>query len=194
MIRVLTGKLVSKSPAEVCLDVGGVGYLLNIPLSTFDQLPEPGAETILQTHLHVREDALQLFGFHTTDELGMFRLLISVSGIGPRLALGILSGTSVTSLRDNLTSGHIPALTAVPGIGKKLAERMVMELRDKTGTPTGGDSQQPDPLTNVRAEAVLALLSLGYSRPAAEKAVRSVQESNATAEDLVKAALRLSSR
>ena len=201
MISSLHGRLQSKSPTEVVLEVNGVGYSISIPLSTYERLGDLNTPTSLLTHLHVREDALQLFGFATEAERELFRLLISVTGIGPRMAQGILSGITVHDLRDHLARGNLLALTAVPGIGKKLAERLVVELRDKM---TRIESVQPaatpagDRQMRMRAEALLALTSLGYSRPSAEKALRAAilefDGTDATVEQLIKASLRLVTR
>lgn len=131
MIATLTGILRSKSPTEIILDVNGVGYSVSIPLSTFEKLTETGSTVTLLTHLQVREDALQLYGFATEKELILFKMLISVSGIGPRIAQGVLSGISASDLREYIIKGNVGALTTIPGVGKKTAERMVVELRDK---------------------------------------------------------------
>src|SRR5574342_1014894 len=131
MIAQIRGRLASKEPHRVVVDVNGVGYLLFIPLSTFYQLPEVPAEVSLHTHTHVREDAIQLFGFHSRDERALFEILQGVSGIGPRLATNILSGISVDELVPALSEGNVTRLRAVPGVGKKLAERLVVELREK---------------------------------------------------------------
>ena len=197
MIASLRGTLVFKSPTEVVVDTNGVGYSLSIPLSTYTILGEVNSSVTLLTHLHVREDALQLFGFATETERSTFKLLISVSGIGPRMAQTILSGIPVPDLRQHITSGNLVALTAIPGVGKKLAERLIVELRDRVGktetssilSPTISDGQ-----SQVRSEALLALTSLGYSRPIAERALlSSIKETNGkeiSIEELIKAALR----
>jgi holliday junction DNA helicase RuvA len=201
MIASLRGVLQRKSPTEIVLDVGGVGYGLSIPLSTFEQLGDPGSETSLFTHLHVREDALQLFGFATESERDAFRMLISVTGIGPRMAQSILSGISVADLREHLVKGNLPALTAVPGIGRKLAERLVLELREKVtriSPEAAGLPSMADPRERVRVEALLALTSLGYSRPSAEKALRAAlleaDGGSLSVEQLIKSTLRLITR
>lgn len=201
MIASLTGTLVAKAPTEVVVDVRGVGYALAIPLSTYERLGNLQSEVRLFTHLHVREDALSLFGFATEDERALFRLLLSVSGIGPKMGLGILSGIPAADLRRHLTAGNLAALTVVPGIGKKLAERLVLELRDKLGRADGdpgtsaGTTAEMD---RVRAEAVLALTSLGYQRAAAEKALRAalaeLDGTEHTVEALIKLALRHAAR
>ncbi|MBI3587214.1 MAG: Holliday junction branch migration protein RuvA [Ignavibacteriales bacterium] len=200
MIASLSGLLKIKTPTEVLIEVQGVGYAVSIPLSTFEKLGDTGSTTTLLTYLHVREDALQLFGFTTEEERFLFKLLILVSGIGPKIAQGILSGISAAELRDHIARENITALTAIPGVGKKTAERLIIELRDKIGklelitssTPTLS-SQQED----RRQEALLALTSLGYNRQIAEKALRqALNESNGTSlslQELIKKALRYTS-
>lgn len=197
MIASLNGTLVSKSPTEVVLDVHGVGYSVNIPLSTYERLGQLNAPIMLLTYLHVREDNLQLFGFSTEEERSLFKLLISVSGIGPKMAQGILSGITAGDLKNHIVRGNIGALTTIPGVGKKLGERLVVELRDKIGKLEIGTAltgPAPDEQSRIRSEALLALLSLGYSRPLAEKALRAaLQENNgqqSTIEGLIKSSLR----
>jgi len=198
MIARLSGKLEAKSPTEIIVDVGGVAFALSIPVTTFERLPGEGTPVSVFTHLHVREDALQLFGFFTQEERDFFRILISVTGIGPKMAQGILSGISTADLKSHILTGNSGALTSIPGVGRKIAERLVVELRDKisrldgASVPPGG-SGSPEG-SRIRAEALLALTSLGYSRPAAEKAIRgAVQESpgaESSVESLIRAALR----
>jgi Holliday junction DNA helicase RuvA len=197
MISSLRGTLVQKSPTELVIDVQGVGYGVSIPLSTYQALGEPRSQVLLHTYLHVREDALQLYGFATEEERNAFRLLISVNGIGPKMAQGILSGLPVSDLKGYIARGNSSALTAIPGVGRKLAERLVVELRDKIGRlgPEAESAGMPADLhTKNRAEALSALLSLGYHRTAAEKALRSALSeadgSEPTVEVLVKLALR----
>ncbi|HEX9006149.1 MAG TPA: Holliday junction branch migration protein RuvA, partial [Bacteroidota bacterium] len=190
-----------KSPIEVTVDVGGVGYAVSVPLSTSEKLGEIGTAVTLLTHLVVREDALQLFGFLSSEERELFRVLLSVTGIGPKMAQGILSGISVAELRTAIARGNTLSLTAVPGIGRKLADRLVVELRDKigklepTGPPGPGEGASD---AYLRSEAVLALISLGYSRVAAERAIRAaLQETpslSGSLEALVKAAIRKAQR
>src|SRR3989339_1757113 len=166
MIGSLTGTLKHKSPTEVVLDVNGVGYAVIIPFSTYEKLGDLESRVTLVTHLHVREDALQLFGFFTEEERFFFKLLISVNGIGPKIAQGILSGISVPELRQHIANGNISALTAIPGVGKKTAERLVIELRDKIGKIGRGDAGHisTEDGSELRQEALLALTSLGYNR------------------------------
>lgn len=198
MIAQIRGRLASKEPHRVVVDVNGVGYLLFIPLSTFYQLPEVSAEVFLHTHTHVREDAIQLFGFHTRDEQVLFELLQGVSGIGPRLATNILSGISVEELVPALSEGNVARLRAVPGVGKKLAERLVVELREKVGSARLGQAAAapagPVPAVDQPLEDVVsALVNLGCNRKEAIKAAEAArQELGPTAgfEKLIKAALR----
>jgi Holliday junction DNA helicase RuvA len=201
MITSLRGLLLSKAPTEVVVEVGGVGYGIHIPLSTFEAIADPPAEVHLLTHLHVREDALVLFGFATAEEREMFRLLIAVNGIGPRMAQGILSGIPAGELRGHIASSNLGALTRIPGVGRKIAERLVIELREKlsrlgTLPPAAGGSTAGN--TAVREEALLALTSLGYSKSAAERAIRGalqeLAQSDPTVEVLLKAALRNAAR
>ncbi len=199
MIDFLIGTLAQKAPMSASVDVGGVGYLVAISLQTYDRLPPVGDRVHLLTHMHVREDAIQLFGFLDESERTMFRLLQSVSGIGAKLALTILSGTGVEDLRVNVATGNIGALTAIPGIGKKTAERIIVELRDRISKTT--DSGSMSVLTSkqrVSTEAVMALLSLGYSRQIAEKAVSDILKqaelSDSSVSEIVRAALRAVSR
>ncbi len=197
MIASLTGTLTHKSPTEVVVDVNGIGYGVSIPISTFEVLGEVNSAVTLSIHLYVREDTLQLYGFATEEERDTFRMLISVSGIGPKMAQGVLSGITVTELRRHVTQGNLEALTAIPGVGKKLAERLVLELRDKFGkfelrTPAG--VPVTDPQARIHSETLLGLISLGYTRVAAEKALRAaIREINGrdvTIEELIKASLR----
>ncbi len=197
MIASLSGVLKSKSPTEVVVDVNGVGYVLSIPLSTYSRLGEVNAPVHLLTHLHVREDAMQLFGFATDAERLLFRQLISITGIGPKTAQGILSGMSVADLQGSILSGNVNALTAVPGVGRKTAERLVVELRDKIGKPdktTDTADTTGDKNADVRNEALLALTSLGYNRVNAEKAIRMALSNSVDGalgvEELIKRALK----
>jgi Holliday junction DNA helicase RuvA len=197
MIASLTGTLKYKCPTEILIDVHGVGYAVSIPFSTYEKLGDVGSSISLLTHFHVREDAMQLFGFFSDEERRLFKLLISVSGIGPKIGQSILSGMNVEELKSNLLSGNIPALTAIPGVGKKTAERLILELRDKVGKSITGE----EPLSvagiasvTMHSEALQALTSLGYNIQIAEKSIRRVlnetQGSLISLEELVKRALR----
>jgi Holliday junction DNA helicase RuvA len=197
MIASLTGILKYKSPTEILIDVHGVGYTVSIPLSTYEKLGDVGSSISLLTYFHVREDAMQLFGFFSDEERRLFKLLISVSGIGPKIAQSILSGMNVEELKLYLISGNIIALTAIPGVGKKTAERLILELRDKVGK-TIAESEPISALgmasAAMRAEALQALTSLGYNLQIAEKSIRLVlketEGSNISLEELIKRALR----
>ena len=197
MIASLTGVLKYKSPTEILIDVQGVGYTVHIPLSTYEKLGDAGALVSLLTYFHVREDAMQLFGFFSNEERRLFKLLISVSGIGPKIAQGILSGMNVEELKTNLLSGNVTALTAIPGVGKKTAERLILELRDKVGgvmAESGTLSASSISSATMRSDALQALTSLGYNIQIAEKSIRLVlQETEGeiiSLEELIKRALR----
>jgi Holliday junction DNA helicase RuvA len=173
MIAQLSGALAYKSPEHLVVDVHGVGYQIFVSLNAFYRLPEPGNPVQLLIHTHVREDALQLYGFLDREEKDLFLLLTGVSGIGPRLALNILSGTPSHELQDALEAGDLVRLVAIPGIGKKTAERLVVELRDKIklvkGTRGADDGRRA---SGLETEAVSALINLGYRRSEAERAVK----------------------
>jgi Holliday junction DNA helicase RuvA len=197
MIASLTGTLQYKSPTEILIDVHGVGYTVSIPLSTYEKLGDIGSPISLLTHFHVREDAMQLFGFFSDEERRLFKLLISVSGIGPKIAQSILSGLNVEELKSYLLGGNVTALTAIPGVGKKTAERLILELRDKVGKPipeTEALSVAGIASAAMRIEALQALTSLGYNLQIAEKSIRLVlketEGSLISLEELVKRALR----
>jgi len=173
MIGRLTGRLASKAPDHVLLEVGGVGYLVHIPLSTFYDLPEQESPTSLWIHTHVREDALALFGFLTEREKALFLLLLGVTGIGPRVALTVLSGMPPSELVEALRSKDARKLVAVPGVGKKTADRMVLELSEKVAnlapeTPAG------EAAAVAADDVVSALVNLGYRRSEAERAVDAI--------------------
>lgn len=176
MIAQISGRLAQKLPGEVIVDVGGVGYQVFIPLNVFYRLPEVGQEISLQVHTHVREDALQLFGFHDLAEKQVFLLLMAVSGIGPRLALNILSGMPADELSRAIRDSDQLKLVSIPGVGRKLAERMIVELKDKFATlaPPSAESLEPQTASQLMQDAVSALINLGYKKPEAEKTVREV--------------------
>lgn len=193
MIAHISGTLAQKVPGEIVVDVNGIGYQVFIPLNVFYRLPEIGARVALQIHTHVREDALQLFGFQDAAEKQIFLLLTAVSGIGPRLALNILSGIASEDLARALKESDQVRLVAIPGVGKKLAERMIVELKDKLMTFSSdsaaskssyGDSQ-------LMQDAVSALVNLGYRKTEAEDNVRTVlKRGQSSLEEVLKEALR----
>ena len=194
MITHLRGTLVSKQIGAAVIDVSGVGYEIAISLQCFENLPAIGQETELPTYLQVREDSLTLFGFTSLLERQMFLNLISISGIGPKMAMNILSGRNVDEIRIYVIEENIGALTSIPGIGRKTAERIVIELRDKLSKISVNDiMNQKDWKKDLRSEALLALVSLGYSRPQAEIAMKKAIEERegefSKVEELIRAAL-----
>lgn len=194
MISQIRGRLANKSPGEIIVDCNGVGYGIRVPLSTFYELPEIDEDVLLQIYTHVREDALHLYGFLTGKEKELFCLLIGVSGVGPRLAVNVLSGISASDLERALCEGDLLGLTRIPGIGRKTAERMLVELKDKV-SPTGGAvSGGLFFKEEVARDALSALVNLGYMKTVAEQAVRDAlrQSGNAPSlEELLKESLRL---
>ena len=173
MFAHLRGILLEKHPNQAIVEAGGVGYDVTIPVSTFTHLPDAGAEVRLRIHTHVREDALALYGFLTQDEKALFERLIGVSGIGPKLAVTILSGLAAPDLIGAIRRGEVDKLVRIPGIGKKTAERMVLELRDKLPAVSGGEPETPaSALSAVDQDVLSALLNLGCARPHAEAAVK----------------------
>ena len=192
MIAQIRGTLLRKDTQEAVVDVGGVGYGLTIPVSTFYRLGEPGTEVTLLTHTHVREDALALFGFLTAAEQTLFERLIAVAGVGPRLAIGILSGIETPDLVGALRSGDVARLTRIPGVGKKTAERLVVELKDKMAGLEGIQTAPGEPAGGPKEDLVSALLHLGYSRPEAERGVeKALKQGEAPFEDLLRRTLRV---
>lgn len=193
MIAALRGLLLRKEPQEVVVDVAGVGYRVTIPLSTFYRLGEPGAEVALLTHTHVREDALALFGFLTPAEQALFERLIAVSGVGPKLAIAILSGIEAPELVAALRSSDVARLTRIPGVGKKTAERLVLELKDKVqGLAAAEEAPAAAAPAGGKEDLVSALVHLGYSRPEAERGVeRALKEGDGRFEDLLRRSLRI---
>jgi holliday junction DNA helicase RuvA len=179
MIGALRGSLIEKHPNQVIVEAGGVGYDVIIPISTFARLPEPGAEVRLKIHTHVREDQLALYGFHSQDEKLLFEKLISVSGIGPKLAVTVLSGLSAQDLAAHIRQGAVEHLVRIPGVGKKTAERMVLELKDKLPPPAGVETEAAPSLGAIEQDVLSALLNLGCARPAAENAVRKAKAAGA---------------
>ncbi|HIC81220.1 MAG TPA: Holliday junction branch migration protein RuvA [Kiloniellaceae bacterium] len=199
MIGRLRGELVQKRPPALLLDVNGVGYELEAPMSTFYVLPEQGAQIVLYTHLQVREDAHSLFGFASETEKAMFRALLKVNGVGARMALAILSGMSAEEFAQCVQAEDVTSLTRIPGVGKKTAQRLIVEMRDRleqmgvradaapvaavAGDPasSGGDAV---------ADAVSALIALGYKAPEASRMVRAVESEGLASEELIRAALQ----
>jgi Holliday junction DNA helicase RuvA len=172
MIGRLTGLLAEKSPPQVLLDVGGVGYELDVPMSTFYNLPAVGERATLLTHFVVREDAQQLFGFLSHEERATFRLLVKISGVGPRTALGILSGLSVAELAAAVSRQESGRLVKVPGIGKKTAERLLLELKGKLGPDLGLPAAAT--LNDAQNDITQALLALGYNEREAAQALKAL--------------------
>ena len=195
MISHLRGRLLEKHPNRVIVDIGGVGYDVHVPLSTFYEMADPGSEISLRIHTHVREDALLLYGFATTLELGLFERLIAVSGIGPKLALAVLSGIEPHELVGAIRTADVARLTGIPGIGKKTAERIGLELKDKMESFLAADVvRAPADVSDetLRTDLLSALMNLGYHRPLAERAVESAMKSSADSgfEATLKRALR----
>jgi len=179
MIAMLRGTLVEKHPNQAILEVGGVGYDVTIPVSTFSRLPGAGAETKLRVYTHVREDVIALYGFLTTDEKNLFERLIGVSGIGPSLAVKVLSGMPVAELLATIRRNEVEKLVRIPGVGKKTAERIVLELRDKLPAPAGEEEAARPKLSRLDEDVLSALINLGCARPAAEAAVRKARSGGA---------------
>ena len=174
MIALLRGRLAEKEATRLVVDVNGVGYEVQVPLSTFYQLPDPGREVLIRIHTHVREDAIQLFGFLTSLEQQLFEKLIGISGIGPRLALSVLSGIEPLDLVRAIQSNDVARLTLIPGIGKKTAERLSLEMKDRLPQDLAAEADaaaSPGTGGAMRSDLVSALLNLGYHRPLAEKSV-----------------------
>jgi Holliday junction DNA helicase RuvA len=197
MIASLRGRLLSKSPTEAVIDVGGVGFSLFISLQSYETLPDSGEEVECLTHLHVREDALALYGFSSEGERQMFLHLIGISGIGPKLAMSILGGRKPEEIRNLVLRGDIGALTTLPGIGRKTAERLVLELKDKFAKSSmlSGTSEQPGSEDDLYVEALKALLALGYPRTAAEQAISRIRMAGkgetGRVEELIRGAIKL---
>src|SRR3954466_14210368 len=197
MITFLNGTLASALPTQAIVEVRGVGYEVFIPLSSYDKLPAAGQPVRILTHLHVREDAHILYGFMTAAERDLFRLLVNnVTGIGPKLGLAVLSGMSVNNFKSAVVNSDVTALSKISGLGKKTAERIVLELKDKVGVAAAWEAASaahaPTPEQGQANEAVLALIALGYKQVDAHKLVRDLQDKGEakSAEDLVKLALK----
>ena len=194
MIATLHGVLTEKNPSRLVIDVGGVGYEVNVPLSTFYALGEMGAEVDLRIHTHVRQETLSLFGFATRLEVDLFERLITISGVGPRLALAVLSGLEPPELLRAIQNSDIVRLQGIPGVGKKTAERISLELKDKLPANAVDEGVTTDPENDtegIRNDVMSALLNLGYHRPLAERAVNEVlTDKLGTFEEALRQALR----
>jgi Holliday junction DNA helicase RuvA len=195
MIGLLRGRIADKQPNTLIVDVQGVGYEVHVPLSTFYDAGDIGAEITLRIYTHVREDALQLYGFLTELERRLFEKLIGISGIGPKLAIAVLSGMDPRELMSSVQRGDVARLTGIPGVGKKTSERIVLELRDRLAQLPGGapaDSAPSNGADRVRSDLLSALQNLGYHRSQAEQAIDATLQtmSNPTFEHALKAALR----
>lgn len=194
MISFLRGKIAEALPQCLVLDVNGVGYEVRIPLSTFDTInPVEGQVVTLKTHLIIRENAQVLYGFATDAERDIFRLLIDhVSGIGPATAISVLSGLNVGAFKSAVVSGDVQAIARAKGVGKKTAERIVLELKDKVGVASTWEAQQQGTTTQAAADAELALVALGFKQTEARKALKSLlgEHPDASADELIRAALR----
>lgn len=194
MIAFLRGNVADALPHSIVVDVGGVGYEVLVPLSTYDALnPRRGEQICLKTHLHIRENAQVLYGFATDEERDIFRLLIErVSGIGPSTAIAILSGLRVADFKQAVVQGDARTIARAKGVGKKTAERVVLELKDKVGLASTWEAQQSGSTSQAAADAELALVALGFKQSEARKALTPLVEKlpNAEAEELIREALR----
>jgi Holliday junction DNA helicase RuvA len=182
MIAHLRGKLLAKHPNQIVVETGGVGYELNISIPTFSELPASGSEVALHVHTHVREDLIALYGFLRPEEKQLFEKLITVSGIGPKLAITILSGMAADELAVAIRGNDLMRLTKIPGIGKKTAERMVLELRDKLPAVTGVSAPTMPAMSATEEDVLSALVNLGYQRAAAEKVLANIVKGAGRAE------------
>ena len=197
MIGRLSGLLVQKQPPELLLDVNGVGYEVSAPMSTFYALPDVGEDVVIHTHMVVREDAQLLYGFATESERALFRILIKINGVGPKLAITILSGIAAEDFVRCIHDNDTAALVRLPGIGKKTAERLIVELKDKVGTEdeAGESSATPGSIENTTVkspigDAVSALISLGYKPNDASRMVRSIETESLNTEEIIRQALQ----
>jgi Holliday junction DNA helicase RuvA len=192
MIGSLRGKLIDKRPHQILLEAGGVGYQVQIPLSTFAALGALHGETLLLIHTHVREDQFSLYGFLTAREKQCFELLISTSGVGPSLALKILSGMSIEDLVPAIRKGDLAQLVRIPGVGRKTAERIVLELRDKLAVVDVAEAGKPATRSQLESDVASALINLGYDARSVEKAIeKSRTPAGADFEELLRASLKI---
>ena len=187
MIATLQGRLQSRTDDSLIVNVGGVGFRIRAPRGTIAHLGAAGSDVMLYTHLHVREDDLSLYGFATEDELRLFELLLTVSGIGPKVAMGVLSSAPAETLRIAIAQGNLDALTALPGIGKKTAQRLVLELKGKVDVSGLGEISELSPLDE---DVMNALINLGYSAAEATRAASSIPLDVKSVEDRVRIALQ----
>lgn len=198
MIAFLRGRVAEAMPQCLVLDVHGVGYEVQVPLSTFDQLnPIEGQEITLKTHLHIRENAQVLYGFATDAERDIFRLLIErVSGIGPATAISVLSSLNVSAFKAAVAGGDVQSVARAKGVGKKTAERIILELKDKVGLAATWEAQQQGTTTPAAADAELALVALGFKQVEARKALKSIlnERPQADTDELIRSALRMMTR
>ncbi len=199
MIALLCGKIVYKEIASVVIDANGVGYRVFIPLTTFYELPEAGESVTLHVHTHVKEDAINLFGFYTTEERNLFQLMISVSGIGPKIAMNIISGMTPNDLLQAISGGNVGKLVSIPGVGRKMAERLILELKEKVikkmtleQLPVAGDQNKTDEM--LKEDVLSALVNLGYKNNTAKDAldkVMQISEEELTLDTLLKKTLKI---
>ncbi len=192
MIGYLTGKIISKKPTQILVDVNGIGYLVNISLNTFEKISDEGQKISVYTYLAVKEDSLNLYGFYTLAEKELFEVLIGINGVGPRLAQNILSGIRVGEFKDAISNNNIGRLVGIPGIGRKTAERMMIELRDKIEKVTDSDKTQDTTSFAIKDDAIAALIGLGYNQKTADKIIRNVLSENPkiSLEGLIKESLK----
>ena len=192
MIGQIKGKIVNKKPTQSLIDVNGIGYIVNTSINTFEKIPDLGEMVSLFTYLSVREDSLTLFGFFTLSEKEIFEILIGVNGVGPKLAQNILSGITSNEFKEAVMSNNISRLIAIPGVGRKTAERMIIELRDKIIKVTESGSKEKSETYSIREDAVAAMVGLGYNYKTADKLVRDllVQNPSLSLEDLIKESLK----
>ncbi len=198
MIEYISGKIISNKSTEIVLETNGLGYNIKVSLNTAQKLPAPGSQATLKTYLHVRENGIQLFGFAEEEERDLFLGLLSISGVGPKLALTLLSGLTVEQIQKAIHTQDVKALSSISGIGKKTAQRLIVELKDKIALPEHIELDDKgtvvaEPKSDAEKEAILALVSLGYARGQAAKAVSKVQKIHFSekAEEIIKRALQV---
>jgi Holliday junction DNA helicase RuvA len=192
MIGQIKGKIVNKKPTQSLIDVNGMGYIVNTSINTFEKIPDEGEVVSLFTYLSVREDSLTLYGFFTISEKEIFEMLIGVNGVGPKLAQNILSGITSEEFKEAVINNNISRLVAIPGVGRKTAERMIIELRDKIIKVGDSESEEKSAAYSLREDAVAAMVGLGYNHKTADKLVRDLLGKNPSLslEDLIKESLK----